>query len=323
MPSSDVQTDPEQQLHCPLCEYDLRGLVEPRCPECGYSFNWDELRDPARRLHPYLFEHHPERNVWSFRKTLANSMLPRRFWRTLYPTQPSFPRRLMLYGLLVALIAAGALLGAIAYRSYQVDQTMRGRRATQMRFMNPQTQAEIIVRHGSVQAYLDLTSPTFPSWRYFSPLFISNWLDLGGHLQVTAFALLWPWMTFASLLVFRASMRRARVRPVHVLRCVIYSADLAAVAAAIVTIGWLFCDPWLHRTRNWSEFWWRFSSAQGALWVIAVLFALLTFRLWIAYRRYLRFDHPLATAIASQIMIGLLTLKFAADFYVSTRYGGW
>ena len=49
-----------ETLHCPLCEYNLRGLSEPRCPECGYRFEWAELRDPSRRLHPYLFEHHPE-----------------------------------------------------------------------------------------------------------------------------------------------------------------------------------------------------------------------------------------------------------------------
>ena len=56
---------------CPLCDYDLRGLAEPQCPECGYRFTWDELTDPRRRAHPYAFEHHPERNAWSFRKTCS------------------------------------------------------------------------------------------------------------------------------------------------------------------------------------------------------------------------------------------------------------
>jgi hypothetical protein len=27
-----------------------RGLAEPRCPECGYWFEWADLRDPAKRL---------------------------------------------------------------------------------------------------------------------------------------------------------------------------------------------------------------------------------------------------------------------------------
>jgi hypothetical protein len=75
-----------EPLLCPLCEYDLRGSVEPRCSECGYAFTWEEIRDPARRLHPYAFEHHPERNVWSFRRTLLAGLRPGRFWRTLFPT---------------------------------------------------------------------------------------------------------------------------------------------------------------------------------------------------------------------------------------------
>lgn len=31
-----------REIHCPLCEYNLRGLSEPRCPECGYQFEWAE-----------------------------------------------------------------------------------------------------------------------------------------------------------------------------------------------------------------------------------------------------------------------------------------
>lgn len=26
--------------HCPTCGYDLRGLPESRCPECGSEFSW-------------------------------------------------------------------------------------------------------------------------------------------------------------------------------------------------------------------------------------------------------------------------------------------
>jgi hypothetical protein len=97
---ADTTAEPEAIL-CPLCEYDLRALEEPRCPECGYRFDWDELRDPQRRAHPYLFEHHPERNVRSFFRTLMGGWRPRRFWATLYPTQPSRPRRLAVYLLIV------------------------------------------------------------------------------------------------------------------------------------------------------------------------------------------------------------------------------
>src|SRR3954462_7960402 len=91
-------------IHCPMCEYDLRGQVEPRCPECGYRFAWEELRDPTRRLHPYLFEHHPERNGWSLCRTFLGSLRPRRFWAQLHPAQPSRPRRLVVYWLVLAAV---------------------------------------------------------------------------------------------------------------------------------------------------------------------------------------------------------------------------
>jgi hypothetical protein len=34
-------------LHCPNCDYNLTGLTENRCPECGSEFDLDELRDIA------------------------------------------------------------------------------------------------------------------------------------------------------------------------------------------------------------------------------------------------------------------------------------
>jgi hypothetical protein len=104
-----------EQIHCPLCKYDLRGLLEPRCPECGYTFAWSDLLDPSRRLHPYLFEHHPERNVRSFWRTAVGILLPRRFWQTLQPVQPSRPRRLILYWVLTTLLFSVLVLIGLFY----------------------------------------------------------------------------------------------------------------------------------------------------------------------------------------------------------------
>jgi hypothetical protein len=66
-----------EDVRRPLCEYDLRGLAEPRCPECGFAFQWADLSDPAKRRHPFLFEHHPERNAWSFLRTVAAGLRPK------------------------------------------------------------------------------------------------------------------------------------------------------------------------------------------------------------------------------------------------------
>jgi len=32
-----------QDVPCPQCEYNLRGLTIPRCPECGFRFDWTTL----------------------------------------------------------------------------------------------------------------------------------------------------------------------------------------------------------------------------------------------------------------------------------------
>jgi hypothetical protein len=78
-----------EDLLCPLCEYNLRGLTDPRCPECGYRFDWDQLRDEKLKTHPYLFEHHPERNAWSFRKTATGCL--RRAVLAYAPPEPTLP----------------------------------------------------------------------------------------------------------------------------------------------------------------------------------------------------------------------------------------
>src|SRR4051812_29597472 len=77
----------QHAVECPLCDYNLRGLTECRCPECGFVFQWAEVLDPDRRNHPYLFEQHPERNFWSFFRTLVGGFRPGRFWTTLHPVQ--------------------------------------------------------------------------------------------------------------------------------------------------------------------------------------------------------------------------------------------
>jgi hypothetical protein len=95
-----------EEITCPLCGYNLRGLTEPRCPECGHQFDWPTLLDPTQRTHPYLFENHPYHNVRSFIKTTLGTMRPARFWRSLHPAQPSRPWRLLVYWLVGLVVSA-------------------------------------------------------------------------------------------------------------------------------------------------------------------------------------------------------------------------
>ena len=253
-------------LPCPLCEYDLRGLAEPRCPECGYRFTWDELADPTRRFHPYLFEHHPQRNFWSFANTLLGGAWPRKFWSTLYPTQPSRPGRVVAYWVLCAL----PLLAVLAAHAYFVG-------------------SEVLQRYARFSGAED-------------PWLVVRWTafhDLrdGGYGLVALMALLWPWLTLASLLVFQISLRRARLRSTHVVRCVLYAGDVVLWAA--LPIGTLVLAAWA-----------RIGGGEGVLGVAAAAaWLVLSYRLFAACAFYLRFDRAAETVLASQVMVGLVYLK--------------
>src|SRR5206468_180641 len=135
-------------------------------------FDWEELRDPARRLHRYLFELHPERNAWSFFRTLAGAMRPRRFWKELAPTQPSNLRRLILYALLVALTAALYIVPIAAITAQDFNSAYTSNRgyfkaAWGRPEMDPM-KAEIDRLHMTVDEYLEQNWPTPRSFGFWT-----------------------------------------------------------------------------------------------------------------------------------------------------------
>jgi hypothetical protein len=263
-------------VHCPLCEYNLRGLIEPRCPECGYRFDWPELLDPTKRLHPYLFEHHPERKFRAFRQTLVGGLLPRRFWKSLLPIQPTFPRRLLAYWLAAAVaylvLAAASFVPAAVWEAKHISTLRPIAAAALNNPANGQYKQRIIDEYGSVQAYLDLMYPT-----HLLPSLVLQRLVAPEFVMPSLVLLAWPWMTFATLMIFRISMRRARVRTIHVLRCVLYTYDLAVwiglACLVAMTVRYALtstCNP-----DDWID---------TILLVIEAGLILAFYRLWMAYR---------------------------------------
>jgi hypothetical protein len=276
-PSAYDQPDWDTLAHevfCPLCDYNLRTLTQPRCPECGYQFHWPDLLDPARRDHPYLFEHHRKRAFRSFWQTAYHGLRPMRFWRTLRPDQRSVPRRLFVYGLIVA----SAVLLAIA--------------------------SELGLN--VLLSYLYFTRyPLFPgiTWRLswddvwdFSPPYITK----------AAVLMAWPWLTYMSLLLLHVSMQRAKLRRHHVVRCVIYCFDIFLWVALIQLL--------LNASRGGVAmvFGNRASVSRGhdgafpLIWLCA--WPVFAYRLIIAYWHYLRFRHVVATILLTQLIVFLFVL---------------
>jgi hypothetical protein len=275
----------------------LRGATEPRCPECGYRFEWRDLLDPERRRHPYLFEHHPQRNLWSFIRTFKGTLWPRTFWRTLLPAQPSNVRRLVVYWFLVNLLALALPLSMLALdmtRYAMANQQSRGIYVA-ARFALP------------TPTWLDQAYPLPPSRRFFAQYWSSTRGPLAAAVVIAPLYTAWPWLTFLALNVFQISMLRARVNASHVLRCVVYTFDAiavvswailflagAAVAVAVLLTESVYWSPMNDEAVAWAVF----------IWVL-IGFLLFLYRLTVAYRLYLQFHRPFLTVLTSQIIVAL------------------
>jgi hypothetical protein len=280
VPANDLVT---RDVQCPMCAYNLRGLIEPRCPECGFTFLWVELMDPARWVHAYVFEHHPHRNVWSFFKTLIGGLWPGRFWDSLTPSQPSRPGRLWLY---CAITVVLALSGVIV-----------------------ETVAVTVDAHG----YAGGGRGTFESWGRALRYAMND-------SQVIALAVLalllpaWSLLTYWTMMIFGTSMRIAKVNPIHVRRCIIYCQDLCVWSGLFVAVAAATLPIW-SRTHLRSEV---ILPAVAAMLTSILLFA---FRMSQAYRLYMRFRHAAATVVATQVIVGLVVINVLLFWLVSRRGG--
>jgi hypothetical protein len=301
-----------EEIHCPLCDYNLRGLVEPRCPECGFKFDWKELLESTRNVHPYLFEHQPKRNIWSFWKTFWRDCRPRRFWREVHPGHVLKPRRLMLYWVL-----ANAVLMFVVVVPF-IDSAVRMATAPSpvahtgwTWAPGHPTTAEHLKQFSSInqipiKSLIPDTYTPAPPPKLWTPYGLQMAWACAEWDRVSAGALsifiVWPWLTLSALLIFQASMQQVKIRQAHVLRCVIYSCDfplLLIIASAIAP------DPTPL----------RYPTANSI--ITLVCFGVTLYRLSTAYKRYMRFDRPFLTVLSSQIIVGL------AVFTVIVNMSSW
>jgi len=311
---------------CPMCEYNLRGLTEPRCPECGYPFEWPEILDPNRQHHRYLFEHHPERRAWSFAKTLMGALLPRRLWRSLHPSQPSHPKRLILYwclasGLYLLVLAGLVFVFAACVGRVILVSSRFNRPAAAAVLKNPPTEEQsrhakaVVSRYGSIKAYLDEYYPVGITWPLMK-LVGRETLRVIPACTNLLLVLVWPWLVFVGLLVFRVSMRRARVRPVHVLRCVLYSYDAFAWAGVVlVVLAALATQVWSLGSDVIRVF-----LEEVAVWPALAVLPLSAYRLGVACRLYLRFDYAFSAVLAAHAIVVLFLANLVTIGYLCT---GW
>ena len=316
-PAAAAHRVADEPVECPLCDYDLRGLIDPRCPECGYSFDWLDLRDPARRKHKYLFEHHPERNVRSFVQTMLGHLRPRKFWGGLLPSQPSRPGRLLVYALAIALsllLPPAALTVQLVVGYWSAMNVQRAGFIAAVT-ANPRSFGRAMPG-ATVQQLADRFAPAPSAIRCIG--YLRGNRELNRAIAVHAVVLLWPVLSLAALMIFQISMRRARVRPSHFARCVVYSADVITWANLLLTllvVGVLVRRVLVGAARQLPVDVETYGIAAACASAAALL--VFVYRLIVALKTYVRFDHPVATILASQLIVLLLMALLVT---VSTQF---
>lgn len=300
-----------REIVCPLCDYNLRGLVEAWCPECGYRTTWAELVDPDIADHPWFFETCRKQKIRAMVKTLIVSQRPLRFWSIIKPTRVPRPRRIAMYWLCVAAMVVVPFIGMLAYSIGRQYYVIYGERLEWVSLPNA-----LPLPHWSE------TNPAYP-WRFGGPPMYPSfyaayqeadramgWRETGANttsLFILGGFLLWPWCTLMGLQIFRRTMRMRRINSPHVMRCAIYSADAVPILALLVIpiVRWR-CTS----VERWAHPW----MLYGRIFEPVILAALcscamvLTARLCIAYRRYLGFPHAVGVCIAAELIVVLMLL---------------
>jgi hypothetical protein len=287
--------------------------------------------DPERQVHRYLFEHHSERSVWSFWRTAVGTWWPDQFWRELRPAQPSRGKRLVAYWVTTVAFVLAGVGGIFALVMIEAaNGAVKNRAAATARLTSggtfPGQVAMVKAQFGSVQAYINSEYPLPTSLRFYQ----RHTTQIGqtaSHLApLTVFALgayiVWPWATIGGLMVFQASMRRARVRPVHVVRCTLYSFDGGVwVGTGIIAVAAGIAWPVVHGTvpgltvaMDWTGW---------VPWVVALLLGVSVWRLGTAYRRYLQMEQAGAVVLASQVMVGLAAAAVLFAWHAAVLHLLW
>jgi hypothetical protein len=287
-PAPDWSSASTPELCCPLCEYNLRGLDQPRCPECGFSFSWSELIRGLSEQHPYLFEHQTQRNIWSFWKTYWNDCRPQRFWKQLNPAHPVRTRRLLLYWFIANLALIVSFAAPFLEHLWNVFETPPpivytstgypggfGPMGMPPGFYRTPVPSSVTIYEGLEIAWDETTVQ------------LSHSSLIASAIIVVA----WPWLTLAALLLFAQSMRKANIKKRHVLRAAVYGTDFG-----FIMIGLLIISSQAWHNSGWSMF------------MALVCAGIALYRVYFAYASYLRFHLPFWTVLSSQVIVFLTVL---------------
>jgi hypothetical protein len=260
---------PPAVLACPACQYSLRGLRDGLCPECGTEFTWNDLLDSAaRKMHrhfEYVYRRQPVRGLLY---TARRLLRPGRFWQNLHKRDPVQVKPLV--GVIALTPAVDAALWIVA---------------------------SLIFWYGHIGATWLMLYLTRGYIFAFPPF---DWGDVLSVDDLTVGILGMSWATAGSLamLVFQQSMRRYHVRPVHLLRLIVYCWVFPLLACPVFGASILIAEDMLDTFVHI-----RFNSPAI---LAAGLVGYSAWATYCAYRHYLKLPHAtgIAAALAALAVLG-------------------
>lgn len=287
---------PLEHLRCQQCGYHLYGLKEKRCPECGSAFTWDVVLAAYRRSRKPLFEYRwRDEPLRSLARTWRMAMRPKKFWQKLDIHDPPNTGALVLTvfsALLLWYLVYSVLTGLLSFmvwcNRYYIMVASGGRR-----WAYPT---------GIARAWNDVLHVLMSAETLALAASISYWL-VG---------------TLIGLLVFQESMSRCHVRTAHVVRVWAYGVSLVVpvMVGAFVLLA-LASECSLRLGFN------RWFPSYAYLMQPAAMLCIVAFAIWsvrCAYRHYLRMQHSLAVAIASQAIAVLFVGVVEMTAFLGLRY---
>ena len=134
-------------------------------------------------------------------------------------------------------------------------------------------------------------------WSFVLPL--AGW--------VAALEVVLPWLTLMTLMIFQDSIRRSKIKSVHLIRCTLYSADallwanLVALFASIAAfVYWL-----VRKELDLNNILRRDAAYAIIVYFYLPVWGIFCYRLHVACRKYLQLKQVLAMIIASQVIVAL------------------
>ncbi len=226
------------EVNCSRCDYDLRLLPLPRCPECGLQFEWREVIDRAAHWSKFLFEHNWRKQpIRSYLTTIWKSLRPFRFWKQVSIHDDIRPGPLwflflasvfwFVLTLQVLSLAAWGIMEAVRPLVYSLYQPQLASR-TNFTFLQ--------------KYYWDVATLLF---------------DLEfNHFIIPGFLLFGFLMALVTLCSLRQTLGRCRVRTIQVFRVMVYSAApfwimLASLLLFLMPLSKMWNSNWFVELPEW------------------------------------------------------------------------